>query len=182
MAVAEVSEATALLCPVCYGTLEPMQTLCARCRAEIEAEALSAKAEDFPLLAQNQAQPEQPAHEAMVPDQKDSATNLEDAPQLAMGDDPDLLPLAPVDEPRRPARPATAAPSVTVRPAGAPPAPPISNRAKLAPKSKWKYIVIAICAIILTAVLAALLWSSIMPPADATDAGSPPAKQTSPRK
>jgi hypothetical protein len=201
-----------------------MQTICATCRSALEEHVLGVRAADYPALFHNVVHTSaEPRHGAIDPTSIDMLKVAENT-----SDDLDLVPLVPMDEPKRGGvsggtsgsaspiepGPAAAPPSYsystatvplsgesngsptadatdiaavapapvarTARPAQTVYTPPAAP--KLEPSSRWKHVIIAVLCLVAAAVLAAVLWSTLVPgrAADASDdaaAAAAPAKK-----
>ncbi len=159
-------------CPVCEGDMAATDTICGECRRELERQVMLVRAEDYPLptrVVQNGVDaPEAPATGSVpLEEQLDSAVNADD--------EIDLLPLAPVEEFVRPSTvavapaPATTATATRATTVAAPARPPVAAPAQvsapssLQPHSRWKLAVIVLAITAVTAILAAIVWSLVVP-------------------
>jgi hypothetical protein len=135
----EAIESTARQCPSCAGPLEEMQTICAQCRAQMEAQVFAVTADSYvppkPVARRKRAAGavEADANAAIA-----SGAGIDAAAKSADdSQETELLPLAPLEDepPRRPARqeprtgaePRSAAGTAEViplAPASPPPPPP----------------------------------------------------------
>lgn len=186
MSTTEIAEPTAILCPGCGGKIEAAQTICDACRSAMEEQVMAVRAADYPRLFQNAA--EDPAETARNPIDPARMDMLKIADQT---DDLDLVPLAPIDEPRKGAGEAettattSSANTAAVSSAMAVAAPmanyPVAAMAagqvnrpsqgvhsyasasKLEPTSRWKHVIIAVACVAAAAILAMVLWSVLVP-------------------
>ena len=161
-------------CPACNGEMAPMQTICAKCREDLEKTAMLVRAQDYPPPARVVDSSRDPADAAT------SAAPLEAQLGAAVDDDLDLLPLAPLDSFAKsagtatqsaPVSPATRA-SVTAPAAPAPVSVPVEMdipAQALRPANRWKLALAVVVATVAAAALAALIWSLVVPARPSTD-------------
>ncbi len=152
-----------------------MDTLCGECRAQLETHVMAVSAADYP---EPEAKTSEPTDDLGVP----IAAAMDPQLAAAVAQDPELLPLAPLDEARVGALAAGTAsslpspsapklsnppqrPSHPVAPVSrpTPPVPVVERPVVLNPTSRWKPIILAIICIGVCAVLAGVIWSFIVP-------------------
>lgn len=159
MSIAEEKQTTIYRCPACAGGMEEWDTICANCRSDLQAAVFAVRADDYPAPARAAPTRTDRTPQHVEPDAEAVDTNSE--AMVAAVDDADLVPLAPIDDDRRPSPPPPSTPLV-VRPPATIPVIHDSTSA-LQPRNRWKHIILAVVALLLTAVLAALLWSYVVP-------------------
>ena len=128
-------------CPVCNREMQPLQTICTQCRQQLEAEVMGT-----PVAVAPQPAPAKPS--------ASPAKSQAGKPPV----DDLSLPLAPINEPTRPARPAS--PVVPQN------SPANANKAVgpgLAPSNRWHAILVAIGCLVVASVLATIIWSMVTP-------------------
>ncbi len=163
------------------------QTICDACRSAVEEQVMAVRAADYPRLFQDSTH--DPSEVRRNPIDPGSTDMLKMAEQTS--DDLDLVPLVPMDEPRRngadidtttlPSKPSAegvssamaVATPITHYPVSTRAASPVSRPSqtlyshastpRLEPTSRWKHVVIAVGFVVAAAVLAMVLWSILVP-------------------
>lgn len=165
MSVAEEKQTTTYRCPACAGAMEEWDTICSQCRANLEAAVLEVRAEDYPVPARAATPKSERAPQHVEPDAEAVPVTREE-PTVAEMEDMDLVPLAPLEDEKRPAPVRTAPPPpstpVVVRPPAATPVI-MDSVSALQPRNRWKHIIIAVVALIIAAAAAAWIWSYVVP-------------------
>ena len=171
-------------CPICNGPMGARETICADCRAELERATMAVRAEDYPppsLADRPNPAPSRPA----LPSAGDI---LDTRVDTSLDDAPDMLDLVPIDEPVRPTAPRIPSLQHSTPYAGAartrlaPERTPVEVEkpsSALHPEGHWKAAIVAIAIILLAGLLAAAIWSYVVPsfsassPPDSSSVGPP---------
>jgi hypothetical protein len=177
-----------LLCPMCGGQIEAVQTICDACRSTMEEQVMAVRAADYPRLFQDAAHDSSKMNRS--PLDPASMDMLKMAEQTS--DDLDLVPLVPMDEPRKNGSDAVtatglpsganaaavssamaAAASMAADPAAAKAASPVlrpsqalhdrASTPRLESGNRWKHVVIAVIFVAAAIILAMVLWSILVP-------------------
>lgn len=183
MSVTEKKTAT-YRCPACGDDMGQWDTICAKCRSDLEAAVFAVRATDYPAPARaNVKKDKSPEH--LEPDAESINAAHEKAMLAVIGDtDADLVPLVPLEEEakRSAVNPPAASSAIdTSSPAEVTgPHPPVDlslvhdSDSALEPHHRWKHLVLAVVALVLAGLIAAILWSYVVPGDElAEPAGSP---------
>lgn len=141
-----------------------MATICGKCRAQIEAEVMAVRAEDYPVPARVARKSERVLTHEPVPTASTIEAQLASAVDTDIDDD-DLLQLAPVDEPKRPPATTSSEPAPALQRPAPPPTPVVMDvpAKALQTTNTARNAVIAVVAIIVAVILAAVVWSIVVP-------------------
>lgn len=145
--------------------MQATETICANCRAQLEAQVFAVRAEDYPVPARPVRKSERILEHEMVP----MASTVEAQLASAVDAAADLVPPTPAEEPQgRMAVGAAAAVALVDRPA--PPPTPVEMQTPVeAMRSAHtsRNVMIVLIAVVVTAILAAGVWSFVVPPRSA---------------
>lgn len=206
MSTTEIAGPTTLLCPACGGGIEASQTICDVCRSAMEKQVMAVRAGDYPRLFQNAEQDPAEAHRNPIDPARMDMLKIAD-----QTDDLALVPLAPVDEPRKngaDADGATASSNETTAavssamavaiPMASYPEPGkgvgqmnrptqafhgYASSSKLEPANRWTPVVIAVACVAAAIILAMVFWSVLVPRHGANGSGEPGVQEpTAPSK